>query len=266
VNPAIVTLTTDFGLRDSFVGTMKGVLLSRCPGVQIVDICHDVPPQDVRRGAMRLAAAARYFPTGTVHLAVVDPGVGSLRRAIALHVGGHYFVGPDNGLLSLAAPMTAADWSGIALTRPEYWLPIVSNTFHGRDVFAPVAAFLAGGGALGELGEPLTKIRSLALEDPVRLGDSLHGKVIDVDRFGNLITNVKASDLLGFGVDRIRIGEHVISGLSVSYDASRALVALLDSDGHLEIAVPGGSAARDLQLAIDTPVEVFSRADPSRGG
>ena len=263
---AIVTLTTDFGQHDSFVGAMKGVLLSRCPGVHIVDLCHEVPPQDVRRGAFRLAAAAPYFPPGTVHLAVVDPGVGGERRAVALQHGGHYFVGPDNGLLSLAAPETADSWRGIELTKPKYWLPAVSHTFHGRDVFAPVAAFLAGGGLLDDLGEPLREIQTLAVDYPSRVGDSLWGRVIDVDHFGNVVTNVRVADLRGFCVERVQIGDRVIPGLSSSYDSSQPLVAVLDGDGHLEIAVPGGCATRDLHFTIDMPVEVLLRSDPPRRG
>jgi hypothetical protein len=266
VTGPIVTLTTDFGLQDSFVGAMKGVLLSRCPDVQIVDLCHDVPPQDVRRGALRLAVAAPFFPPGTVHLAVVDPGVGTARRPIAIQAGGSSFVGPDNGLLTLAAPRTVRGWRAVHLTRAEHWLPRVSATFHGRDIFAPVAARLAAGGTLDELGEPLSDVIELAEMSPTREGDRLRGTVTDVDRFGNLITTVHRSDLGGCPVERVEIAGTVIAGLSASYDPTRPLVAVLSSEDHLEIAVPGGSAADHLRATIDTPVDVYLRPAAPRGG
>ena len=132
---------------------MKGVILSRCPTAQVIDISHEVPAHNIRAGALRLASAARFFPTGSVHVAVVDPGVGGTRRAVAVEAEGSRFVGPDNGVLSLAAPRRAAGWRAVELTDRSHWLPQVSNTFHGRDIFAPVAAFLGCGGDLAELGD-----------------------------------------------------------------------------------------------------------------
>lgn len=254
--PPIVTLTTDFGLQDSFVGALKGVLLSRCPAAQVVDLTHDVPPQNVRIGALRLASAAPHFPPGAVHLAVVDPGVGGSRRAIAVAANSHAFVGPDNGLLALAAPRSAADWRAAHLTNERYWLPDVSHTFHGRDVFAPVAAFLACGGRLEDIGEPIDSIVDISLPGIQRVGDRLRGVVLDVDRFGNLVTNVRAADLEGCPAFRIRIAGEEIEGLSDRYDPSRRLVAVIDSDGWVEVAAPGRSAAAMLGAGVDTPVEV----------
>ena len=258
----IVTLTTDFGLRDAFVGAVKGVLLSRCPDAQIVDITHEIPPHAVRTGALRLASAARYFPAGTVHLAVVDPGVGGARRPIAVEANAQHFVGPDNGVLSLAAPRTLAGWRAVELTNPAYRLPRVSNTFHGRDLFAPTAAHLLCGGALEDLGPRIDSIVEMALPRPARNGEVLRGVVLDVDRFGNLITNVCAEDLTGWNVEQVRVGDLQIDGLRTAYDESRRVVALIDSDDRLEIAVPGGSASLRFGIGLDDPVEVRLRPLP----
>lgn len=253
---AIVTLTTDFGLSDAYVGAMKGVLLSRCPEVQIVDICHEAPPQNVRAGAMRLASAAPYFPAGTVHIAIVDPGVGGLRRGLAIACSAQFFVGPDNGVLSLAAPRDGAGWRGVELANPEVWLPRVSATFHGRDVFAPAAAHLAIGGDLRSLGPSVETIVALGLPRPSRSGDRIAGRVLDVDRFGNIVTNVQERDMAGGKVRSVELGGAAIEGLSTWYDPTRLLVALINSDGWLEVAKPGGSAAAHLRVGPESPVEV----------
>jgi S-adenosyl-L-methionine hydrolase (adenosine-forming) len=251
-----ITLTTDFGTQDAFVGTMKGVIISRCPGAQLVDLTHEVPPQSIRIGALRVASAAPYFPVGTIHLVVVDPGVGGARRPVAIKAGGQGFVGPDNGVLSLAAPRSAPDWRAVELTSDAHRLPSVSNTFHGRDIFAPAAAHLACGGALEDLGDPIQSIVELAIPAPVRDGDVLHGVVLDVDRFGNLITNIRAADLAGAAVAEAVVGERRIEGLSRSYDSTRNAVVLIDSDDRLEIAVPGGNAAEAMGVGTDDPIEV----------
>ena len=260
---AIVTLTTDFGVQDSFVGTMKGVILSRCPEAQVVDITHDVPPQQVRTGALRLAAAAPYFPPDTVHVAVVDPGVGGDRRAIAIEVEGFRFVGPDNGVLTFAAPRTLPGWRGVEITNREHMLPRVSQTFHGRDVFAPAAAHLACGGSLYDLGPPIQKLVELRLEPATRDGARIAGAVLDVDRFGNLITNVRASQIASAEIERVCVGGASITELSRTYDPSHDLVALIDSDGWLEIAAPGSSASARLGVGIDAPIEVWLRSPKS---
>lgn len=252
----IVTLTTDFGLSDSYVGAMKGVLLSCCPDVQLVDISHEVPPQNVAIGAMRLAAAARFFPAGTVHLAVVDPGVGGSRRAVAVSCGGHFFVGPDNGLLSLAAPKTTPGWRAAELTVASAWLPSVSSTFHGRDVFAPVAARLAAGSRLEEVGDPTNAFVELGLRTPTVLEGRILGVVSDVDRFGNLITNVRETHLNRSQVAVVSVKGRSISGTSSWYDPAQEFVALVNGEGWLEISAPGGSAAATLGATIGTPVEV----------
>ncbi|MGH7397764.1 MAG: SAM hydrolase/SAM-dependent halogenase family protein, partial [Candidatus Rokuibacteriota bacterium] len=157
--PRVITLTTDFGLRDPFVGIMKGVLLSICPSARLVDLTHEVPPHDILAGGLALEAATPFFPPGTVHLAVVDPGVGSARRAIAVRAGGYHLVGPDNGLFTFA--LEGAGWTAVSVTAPEYRLAEVGRTFHGRDIFAPAAAYLAAGVPLERLGPPVS--------DPERL-------------------------------------------------------------------------------------------------
>ena len=258
----IITLTTDFGTSDSFVGTMKGVILGICPDVQLVDICHDVPAQDVRTGALRLAAAVPFFPRGTIHLAVVDPGVGSSRRPIAVENDEQWFVGPDNGLLSLALQRLGRRWRGVELSEPRFWLAGVSQTFHGRDVFAPVAAHLAAGVPLSDLGRPVDPIIELTLDTPRWVGDCLRGEVIDVDHFGNLVTNIDIQELRGFRVRAIQIANAIIDELSSSYLPSKPLVAIFSSDGRLEIAAPGGSAARLLGVGIGEPMEVCCEGEP----
>lgn len=268
--PPIVTLTTDFGPSDSFVGAVKGVLLSRCPDVQIVDISHDVPPQSIRVGALRLASAARYFPERTVHLCVVDPGVGGKRRPIAISAGGHFFVGPDNGVLALAG-LSRGLWQAVELTNPTYRLSPVSQTFHARDIFAPAAAHLASGGPMDVLGPDIRNPARLRWAHPRLLNDRLRAVVLDVDHFGNVVTNASRRDLEGRDVERVEIGSVSIAGLSSSYDHSRKLVALVGSDDWLEIAAPMGNAAAMLDLKVGSPVEVWfasgrpdSRTNPDR--
>lgn len=255
----VVTITTDFGGRDSFLAAMKGVLLSRCPGVQLVDLCYEVPPQNVRVGALRLASAAPYFPPGAVHLVVIDPGVGGPRRPIAVVAGGSAFVGPDNGVLSLAARRDLLGWRAVELTNSSYWLPEKSGTFHGRDIFAPVAAHLASGGGLAELGNPVDSIVELSLPEVSVASDQLSGAVLDVDRFGNLITNIRPRDFAGRVPDLIEVAGAEIPGLSTSYDPRFALVAVINSDGWLELAAPGRDASTLLGVTVDAPVRVRLR-------
>jgi S-adenosylmethionine hydrolase len=255
----IVTLTTDFGLRDSFIGAMKGVLLTRCPDVDIVDICHEIPPHDILAGAVRLASAAPYFPVGTVHLAVVDPGVGSGRRAVAISARGHYFVGPDNGVLTLAAPAGPGPRRSVLISRPDLWLAKPSNTFHGRDILAPVAAYVACGGSIADLGPLVDSLVELKRPLPERVGESVVGAVLDVDRFGNLVTNVRLEDFAGADVAGVQVGKVVIKGLSTFYDPAHRFVALMDSDGWLEVAAPGMSAAQLLAADLGDRVVVQLR-------
>ena len=258
----IITLTTDFGLHDPFVGIMKGVILSICPSARLVDLTHDVEPQNILGGALALEAGWPYFPEGTVHLAVVDPGVGSARRALAVRARGHYLVGPDNGLLTPA--LMDAGWRAVALTAPEYRLAEVSRTFHGRDVFAPAAAYLAAGVPLERLGPAVT--------DPVRrpiprsrLEDgALIGEVLAVDRFGNLLTSIEAAQLVGLPGGRpvaVEVaGRAVVGPVEVYADGADVRpTAIVGSTGRVEIFVRGGRADQVLGVGRGAPVRVRAR-------
>jgi len=257
----VITLTTDFGLHDPFVGIMKGVILSICPSARLVDLTHEVEPQNILGGALALEAAWPYFPEGTVHLAVVDPGVGSARRALAVRARGHYLVGPDNGLLTPA--LMDAGWRAVALTAPEYRLAEVSRTFHGRDVFAPAAAYLAAGVPLERLGPAVT--------DPVRrpiprsrLEDgALIGEVLAVDRFGNLLTSIEAAELVGLASGQpvavpviVEIADRVVAGPVAAYadGADGRPTAIAGSTGRVEIFVRGGRADQVLGAGRGAPV------------
>ena len=250
----IITLTTDFGHRDPFVGIMKGVIAAIDPGATVVDLTHGVAPQDVTGGALALASAVDYFPAGAVHLAVVDPGVGSARRAILLETDRAFYVGPDNGLLRLAADRQRLV-RAVHLSNPDYHLRPTSATFHGRDVFAPVAAHVSLGAPPERLGETLEACEELTLPKPERDGEGgTVGQVIHIDGFGNLTTNLRPGDLAPFGADRVsfRIGDRVIRGLSASYASAGPgnYLALVNSWELLEISRCNGSAEAGLGARV----------------
>jgi S-adenosylmethionine hydrolase len=259
----IVTLLTDFGDADAYVAAVKGALLSASRIAHIVDITHEAPSHDIAAAAWLLRAAYRYFPAGTVHVAVVDPGVGGPRRPIAARAGDWYFVGPDNGVftwpLRHESPVEA-----VLLEARRYMRPDISSTFHGRDIFAPVAAHLAAGVPLGRLGPRFDDPVLLDLPTPVIKDDVITGEVAHVDRFGNLITNIDAGRLdkwLADGDARIELcGESAPLAHTYSDAAAGALVALIDSSGMLEVAVREGSAAARLGAARGTPVRVTRAA------
>jgi S-adenosylmethionine hydrolase len=255
----IVALLTDFGLRDHYVGAMKGVILSVCPEATLVDITHDIPPQDIRAGALELAAASPYFPGGTVFLTVVDPGVGSGRRGVAADAEGYRFVGPDNGVLSLALGDHAVR-NVVELRERKFARPHVSRTFEGRDRFAPAAGWLARGIDLAALGPAVHDLVMLDLPRPVVVGGELVGEVLRVDRFGNLITNIDQPtlDALHRAQLLFQIGDHQIAGLVHTYAEAEpgAVCALVGSGGHLEIAVNGGSASGTLQVSRGARIRV----------
>jgi len=265
----VITLTTDFGLVDSYVGTMKGVILSIDPTATIVDISHDIPPQDVREAAYTLYAAYPYFPQGTIHVVVVDPGVGSQRQAIALRTPRATFVAPDNGVLSYVLARERAE-EIVNLTNPRYHLSPVSRTFHGRDIFAPAAAHLARGVPLANLGEPLTEIITFPLPRPqVRPDGTIVGQVIHIDRFGNLITSITSKDLPAHlsGESVIEIRGRSIQGIANNYaeGAPGELLALIGSSDHLEIAVSGGSACQALEAEVGDEVLLGVRSESAGG-
>jgi S-adenosyl-L-methionine hydrolase (adenosine-forming) len=255
----IITLTSDFGLLDPYVGIMKGVILSIAPDAHLVDLTHEIPPQDIDAAAYTLETAARYFLAGTVHLVVVDPGVGGERRPIAVTTGREAYVGPDNGLFSFALREPGAQaW---VLDRPEFWLPQVSRTFHGRDIFAPVAARLAAGALPGDLGSPIEDAVRIERPQPERApygpmrNGEITGHVLHVDRFGNLITDVPGEWLAG-GRWTCEIAGASISGPSETYAAAERdeLVLLVSSGGMAEVAVRDESAAERLGAGRGTLV------------
>ena len=253
---SIITLTTDFGLADGYVGAMKGVILSINPTATVIDISHNIAPQDVRGAAYVIYTAYPYFPPGTVHVVVVDPGVGTQRRAIALRTPQARFVAPDNGVLTYVVAYDTVE-EVVSLTNPRYWLPRVSHTFHGRDIFAPADAHLAKGVPLTELGEPLDEIITFTLPRPHRRPDgALVGQIIHIDRFGNLITSIKSADLADVSRSVVEVGGRCIAGIRRTYaEAERGeLVAYVGSAGHLEIAVREGHAARTLGAKVGDEV------------
>jgi S-adenosylmethionine hydrolase len=259
---SIITLTTDLGADSPYVAEMKGAILSICPAATIVDATHDVPRGDVRRGALVLRQISLAFPQGTIHVAVVDPGVGTERKILFARLGRQCYVAPDNGLLSAVAEQ-ASPQSYIELTERQFWRPDVSATFHGRDVMAPVAAHLAAGVAPQQLGRPM--VDAVTLDWPVATCEAgrIIGEVRSVDRFGNLATNI-AADLLPVDVLennvvlQVHCGGCHIAGLSHTYAENPAgtLIAIVGSDGHLEVAVNGGNAAKSLGIGAGAPVEV----------
>jgi len=236
----IVTLTTDFGLDSPYVAQMKGVLLSNGRDPQLVDITHLVPPQSIRHAEVMLRAAAFAFPLGTVHLVVVDPGVGTPRRAIAVEARGMRFVGPDNGVLGLALAEPGA--RAVVLDHAEIFLHPVSATFHGRDVFAPVAAELADGAALTEVGTLIDDARPTTLPAPRVEAGEVHGEVLIADSFGNLLTNIPAA--LAAAVTHIEIAGHPAERVRTFGDGPRGTLLVIEgSEGFLELAIRDGSAA-----------------------
>jgi len=257
-----LTLTTDFGIKDGFVGTMKGVIWSICPAAQIADISHTIAPQNVLEGAFALWRAYPYFPAGSVHVAVIDPGVGTRRRPMAASVGAHYFVGPDNGLFTLMyedAEKNNWPMEIVHLTNAKYFLPEVSHTFHGRDIFAPVGAALANGVPLAELGPAITDPARLTMPKPEKTLTGWRAHVTVVDTFGNLTTDLPASELLGRESVLFRLLGQELRGLVDSYGHEQpgALVALVDSEDFIEIAAVNGSAAKVLGAQTGDIVEVI---------
>ena len=256
----VITLMTDFGTNDHFVGAMKGVILNINPKVRIVDITHAVPPQDVHGAAFLIDSTYRYFPDGTIHVVVVDPGVGSQRRAIVCQTDTAYFVCPDNGVLSYVLSEDTVH-RVVELGNPDYWLSEVSNTFHGRDIFAPVAAHLSRGISLSQFGDAVNNVVRLPVQIPQVTETAIVGSVIWIDRFGNLITNIRSGMLASFGMNNgyvIRAGRAEICQLNSAYAESEngECLAIIGSSGYLEISVNQGSAAQVLGLKRNDTIEI----------
>ncbi len=277
---SIITLTTDFGSADAYVASVKGVVLGTNPDATIVDVSHDVPPHDVNHGAYVLASAAPYFPPGAVHVCVVDPGVGTKRRGLALSTPSAVYVGPDNGVFTYVVlagldrrltaerfgPPTGEFMEPVKVPLPEgyrayelsdsrYWRRHVSDTFHGRDVFAPVAAHLSLSMSPADLGAPVNEVVCLNVHPPSVRKHSVEGRTIFVDRFGNLVTNIKQSHVRGDQV-QVTVGDAIIGGISTAFADADGLVSLIGSQGYLEIAENLGSAAQRLGAGVGAGIEV----------
>jgi S-adenosylmethionine hydrolase len=281
--PPPIVLTTDFGLADPYVGVMKGVILNINPRAVIADLTHQVQPQNLRQAAFVLDSSFRFFPANSIHAVVVDPGVGTERRAILLATPEGRFLAPDNGVLSpilsnyldeppganpgaVPVPYGCAAYE---LTSPQYWLYPVSNTFHGRDIFAPVAAHLSLGVPAGVIGQPLSELVWLSLPLPRYQPDGIYGEVIYADHFGNLITNIPGQKLPRAGKLLVQIKGRRIARLSRTYHSGNVLenanlLALIGSHGYLEIAVRDGSAALALGAGAGEPVSVYLTKDERR--
>lgn len=256
----LITLTTDFGLSDPFVGIMKGVILSIAPKATLIDLTHHIEPHNIQQGALVLSSAIPYFPKKTIHLAVVDPGVGSSRHPIVVETSDAIFVGPDNGLLSSAFSNKAISYQ---LTLPEYFRKSPSKTFHGRDVFAPVAAHIATGVWPSRMGKKLKDPIVLDLPRPEQNKTSLCGQVIYADHFGNLTTNISEEDLkrcLPGKPLTLKVGRRILKQISHSYaDCSKGKAGfLLNSWSAIEIFVRDGNAQQQLNIKPGTPVTLQS--------
>jgi len=274
----LIALLTDFGLRDAYVGTMKGVMLSICPSARLVDLTHHVPPQDVRAGAYVLSTSFRHFSPHTVFLIVVDPGVGTARQPLAVETAHGVYVAPNNGVLSYVLPHVEVRHA-VEITEPRYALPGVSRTFHGRDIFAPAAAHLAAGVPITALGPAVPELIRLDAPRLEIVPGAIQGEVIYIDHFGNVITSIGYlawdGDMLsltpGFGrapgeplaftaaATRIRVGGATVSGIRPTYGAVEpgTLLALVGSSGQLELGVNQGSAAARLGVRTGDPVELM---------
>jgi hypothetical protein len=256
----LITLLTDFGRDSPYVAVMKGVILCINPEATLVDLTHSIGPQNVRQGALVLDELARWFPPQTIHVAVVDPGVGSDRRIVYAQIGDGHFLAPDNGLLSRLAqrvhPSTIR-----TVTEAEFWLPAVSATFHGRDIFAPVAARLSLGLAPERLGPPQAELITLDWPEVRVAAGKLEGRIESIDSFGNLISNIPAEKLEGVPRGEtvtIECDEHQTQGIFSTYSdqPEMTLIALVGSSGKLELAIVGDSAATMLGIRVGTLVNV----------
>ncbi len=258
---SLVTLTTDFGTSDYYVAAMKAVMLSLYPQLNLIDLSHDVKPQDLMAGAWLLKHSAYLFPEGTVHLVVIDPGVGTDRRPIAIKHRGQVFVGPDNGIFSLVTDNETIE--GVELRNQQYWrTPNPSSTFHGRDIFAPVAAHIAAGVQLSELGPSISGLDVFHWAMPTADKNGIQGWVVHIDRFGNLMTNIPADMVRQLGPTehlRIYVGTQILRGMVDTYGSvpDGEAIALVGSTGTLEVAVNKGNAAEMLSVYQGAPISII---------
>lgn len=256
----IITLTTDFGLKDHYVSVMKAVMLRIAPDLRFVDVSHEVPPQDIMAGAWVVRNASIHFPPGTVHLVVVDPGVGTDRNPVVIRINDQYFVGPDNGIFSLIAD--EFDYQAWKLTDPAYWEENPSDTFHGRDIFSPVAAHLARGVKPEEMGEPVNELVTYRWAVPISDRDGIQGWIIHIDRFGNLISNIPKElieEAVGESRFRIYVGNTILNRIEKAYGSvtEGEPVAYIGSSGNLEIAINKGNAMEMLGVQKGAQISIF---------
>lgn len=257
---SIITLTTDFGLQDHYVSVMKAVILGINPVVRLVDVSHQIPPQDIMAGAWVVRNASMQFPPGTVHLVVVDPGVGTRRDPVAIRIKDQIFVGPDNGIFSLIAD--EFEYKAWRLTNQEFWVKNPSNTFHGRDIFSPVAAHIAMGVPLEELGIPANDLVTYRWAVPISDRDGIQGWIIHIDRFGNLISNIPASmirESVGSSRFRIYVGNTILDEIVDTFGdvPDGEPVAYIGSSGTLEIAINKGNAKEMLGVQKGAQISIF---------
>ncbi|UCE04584.1 MAG: SAM-dependent chlorinase/fluorinase [bacterium] len=244
----IITLLTDFGTTDGFVGTMKGIILSINPEAKIVDISHEIAAHDIEAGAFLLNNCYRYFPKGTIHVAIVDPGVGSERKILAVESDNYFFITPDNQILKYIFHSNET-LTVVEVLNKRFFLDSVSHTFHGRDIFAPVAAHLSKGVAINQFGHEITNYDAGEIDEPIITESGIIGKIIYIDKFGNLITNI-TEDLISKQISLIKIGTTTINRLSDSYAEvyTGHPLAIIGSSGYMEIAVRNGNARKQLYL------------------
>ena len=274
---AVITLTTDFGLKDGYVASLKGVILNINPKAIIVDITHFIDPQNILQAAFILHTVCPYFPDGTIHLVVVDPGVGSDRRAILLRTDSAYFIAPDNGVLSyiingsgrtfVSLPHTGPSVDSVkinksvqavAITNSKYWLEAVSTTFHGRDIFAPVAAHLSLGLDYRVFGEPTDCLNTITIPSPyVNASGDTVGQILHIDNFGNLVTNIKDESIPEQEINIELMGQ-TIAGVCRFYAEKQGLIAVVGSSGHLEISLSNGNAADFLGAKVGDEVKILA--------
>lgn len=262
---SVLSLLTDFGMQDGFIGVMKGVIWGICPEVKIADISHQIKPQNIMQGAITLWRVAPFFPEGSIHVAVVDPGVGTNRRALAAQLGDQLYVAPDNGLLTPLiqdAKSQGLFQFFVELTDPKYWLSDISNTFHGRDIFAPVGAYLASGVKLEDLGNQIDDPILIELSQPIKIQSGWQAHVVAIDIFGNIQTDLLAERVEDFDEVVLRLKERDILGLvgSFGYREPGELIAVVDSKGFIEVAIVNGNAAEVLGVTSGDVIEVLSKS------
>ncbi len=261
---AIITITTDFGLRDGYVGVMKGVIWGINQDVEIVDITQLIPPQDINLGGIALQRVVPYFPDNTIHLAVIDPGVGTNRRAMAAKIGSQYFVGPDNGLFTRVihnGDESKKEIKFVELNKPQYWLKEISHVFHGRDIFSPAAAHLASGISIDEIGTPFSDPILMTLPEVYLFEDKILGEVVSIDNFGNLATNIMQEHLDKYNRKFfIKIDDHKITDFVTTFGdkAKGSLVGLMGTQKDLLIACVNSNAHSMLggSVGVGTKVEI----------